>query len=106
MTSTWPDYDFSKARRNPYARRLKKQVTLRVDESTLAYFKKIAGEIAIPYQTLINMYLRNCAARNKRLRLEWESAAVDPGRVAPASDGGVARGVGKMPRLSLSEVKQ
>lgn len=72
-------YDFSKGRRNPYARRLKKQVTLRIDEATLVYFKKVAGEIAIPYQTLINMYLRDCAARKKRLRLEWESAAVEPG---------------------------
>jgi uncharacterized protein (DUF4415 family) len=71
-------YDFSEARRNPYARRLKKQVTLRIDEGTLAYFKRVAGETAIPYQTLINMYLRECAARKKRLRIEWKSA-VEPG---------------------------
>jgi predicted DNA binding CopG/RHH family protein len=68
-------YDFSKARRNPYAKRLKAQVTLRIDESTLAYFKKLAEDTAIPYQTLINMYLRDCAAHGRRLRLDWRPAA-------------------------------
>ncbi|MBI5548887.1 MAG: BrnA antitoxin family protein [Deltaproteobacteria bacterium] len=68
-------YDFSQATRNPYAGRLKKQVTIRLDEGTLAYFKKLADEIAIPYQTLINMYLRDCAAHRKRLRLEWLPSA-------------------------------
>ena len=68
-------YDFSKARPNPYAKRLKTQVTLRIDESTLAYFKKLAEDTAIPYQTLINMYLRDCAAHSRRLRLDWRPAA-------------------------------
>jgi predicted DNA binding CopG/RHH family protein len=68
-------YDFSRARRNPYAKRLKKQVTIRLEEGTLAYFKELAAETAIPYQTLINMYLRDCAARGKRLRLEWRTPA-------------------------------
>jgi predicted DNA binding CopG/RHH family protein len=68
-------YDFSRAKRNPYAKRLKKQVTIRLEEGTLAYFKKLASETAIPYQTLINMYLRDCAARRKQLRLEWRPAA-------------------------------
>jgi predicted DNA binding CopG/RHH family protein len=68
-------YDFSKARRNPYAKRLKAQVTIRIDESTLAYFKGLARETAIPYQTLINMYLRDCALQGKRLRLDWRPAA-------------------------------
>ena len=67
-------YDFSRAKRNPYAKRLKKQVTIRLEEGTLAYFKELASETAIPYQTLINMYLRDCAARRKRLRLEWRPA--------------------------------
>jgi predicted DNA binding CopG/RHH family protein len=65
------NYDFSQAERNPYARRLKKQVTIRLEDSTLAYFKELASETAIPYQTLINMYLRDCAVHRKRLRLEW-----------------------------------
>ncbi len=64
-------YDFSSARRNPYAKRLKKQITIRLEASTLAYFKDLASETGIPYQTLINMYLRDCAARRKQLRMEW-----------------------------------
>jgi uncharacterized protein (DUF4415 family) len=67
-------YDFSKARKNPYARRLKKQVTLRLDASTLDYFKRLGSDNGIGYQTLINMYLRDCAAQGKRLKLEWQPA--------------------------------
>jgi uncharacterized protein (DUF4415 family) len=69
-------YDFSKARRNPYAKRLKAQVTIRIDAGTLDYFKRLARDTAIPYQTLINMYLRDCAAHRRRLRLDWRPAAV------------------------------
>jgi uncharacterized protein (DUF4415 family) len=64
-------YDFSKAKRNPYAKRLKRQVTIRLDETTLAYFNELAEETGIPYQTLINLYLRECAASHKRLDLRW-----------------------------------
>ena len=64
-------YDFSKARRNPYAKRLKKQVTIRLDESTLAYFKTLGGRMHMPYQTLINLYLRDCAESQRELRLQW-----------------------------------
>ena len=67
-------YDFSKGRRNPYAARLKKQVTIRLDEQTIEYFKGLAGESGIPYQTLINLYLRECAASRKRLSLVWDSS--------------------------------
>ena len=67
-------YDFTSARKNPYAKRLKKQVTIRIEETTLAYFKRLAGELAIPYQTLINMYLKDCATQHKQLRLEWRPA--------------------------------
>ena len=56
------EYDFSKGRRNPYAARLKRQVTIRLDERTIKYFKALAEESGIPYQTLINLYLRDCAA--------------------------------------------
>ena len=65
-------YDFTNAKPNPYSRLLKKQVTIRLDEPTLAYFKALSREMAIPYQTLINLYLRECAASNKHLRLAWE----------------------------------
>jgi predicted DNA binding CopG/RHH family protein len=64
-------YDFSKARKNPYAKRLKKQVTIRLDEPTLAYFKSLGDRMGLPYQTLINMYLRDCAENRKELRLQW-----------------------------------
>ncbi len=65
------EYDFSKAKRNPYARRLKRQVTIRLDEETVEYFKQMAKEAEVPYQTLINLYLRDCAASNRKLRLRW-----------------------------------
>ena len=65
-------YDFSGGKKNPYANRLKKQVTIRLDEGTIAYFKDLAEEIGIPYQTLINLYLRDCAATSRRLALTWK----------------------------------
>jgi predicted DNA binding CopG/RHH family protein len=64
-------YDFSQARRNPYARRLKKSVTIRLDEVTIAYFKGLAEDTGIPYQTLINLYLRDCAAHGRKLSMQW-----------------------------------
>jgi uncharacterized protein (DUF4415 family) len=64
-------YDFAKGKRNPYAKRLKKQVTIRLDQTTIDYFKRLSGQTEIPYQTLINLYLRDCALHQKRLRLEW-----------------------------------
>jgi uncharacterized protein (DUF4415 family) len=67
------NYDFSKGRRNPYARRLKRQVTIRLDEATIEYFMSLSAETAIPYQTLINLYLRECAVSRRELRLEWRS---------------------------------
>lgn len=66
-------YDFSNARPNPYAKRLKKQVTIRLDEETVDYFKSLAEDLAMPYQTLINLYLRDCAQNRKQLKVEWKS---------------------------------
>ncbi len=66
-------YDFSKARRNPYAKRLKRQVTIRLDQDTIAYFKGLSTETGIPYQTLINLYLRDCAASRKKLSRLWRA---------------------------------
>lgn len=68
-------YDFSKARKNPYARRLKRQVTIRLDDVTIRYFKGLSIESGIPYQTLINLYLRDCASSGKKLALDWRSIA-------------------------------
>ncbi len=65
------EYDFSKARKNPYAARLKKPVTIRLDETTVQYFKKLGEELDMPYQTLINLYLRDCAATGRTLSMKW-----------------------------------
>ena len=66
-------YDFSTARPNPYAKLLKKPVTIRLDTDTVEYFKDLAKDAEIPYQTLINLYLRDCAATKRRLDLRWRS---------------------------------
>ena len=65
------EYDFTGARKNPYAKRLKRRVTIRLDAPTVDYFKKLSEESGIPYQTLINLYLRDCAESKKELNLEW-----------------------------------
>lgn len=64
-------YDFSKAKKNPYAAQLKRPVTIRLDEGAIAYFKGISEEVGIPYQSLINLYLRDCAASGRKLDLSW-----------------------------------
>jgi predicted DNA binding CopG/RHH family protein len=66
------EYDFSKARKNPYATQLKKSITIRLDEESVDYFKAISEEIGIPYQTLINLYLRDCATSHRKLNLQWK----------------------------------
>jgi len=66
------EYDFSKARKNPYAAQLKKPITIRLDEDSVAYFKNISEEVGIPYQSLINLYLRDCATSNRKLNLRWK----------------------------------
>jgi hypothetical protein len=68
-------YDFSHAKPNPYAKRLKREVTVQLDEGTVEYFEAIAAETGIPARTLINLYLRECAASRKRLALRWKPAA-------------------------------
>lgn len=68
-------YDFSKAKRNPHARRLKRQVTIRLDDGTIAYFKRLAAEVGVPYQTLINLYLGDCASSRRRLDMRWVGAS-------------------------------
>ena len=68
-------YDFSGAKKNPYAQRLKKQITIRLDNATIEYFKDLAEETGVRYQTLINLYLRDCAAKQKRLSMRWKASA-------------------------------
>lgn len=69
-------YDFSKATKNPYAGILKKPVTIRLDDETVRYFKELAKEAGVPYQTLINLYLRDCAASGRKLSMEWRPSTV------------------------------
>jgi len=69
------EYDFTKARRSPYAKLLKRPVTIRLDEPTIDYFRTLAAETEIPYQTLINLYLRDCAATKRKPALSWRPAA-------------------------------
>lgn len=69
------NYDFSKASPNPYSRRLKKQVTIRLSVDTIAFFREVAEEVGIPYQTLIDLYLRDCAANRRKLAMRWRKSA-------------------------------
>ncbi len=66
-------YDFGKMKgeRNPYVTALKQPVTMRLDKATVAYFKALAAELGMPYQSLINLYLRDCALNHRRLELNW-----------------------------------
>ena len=66
------EYDFSAARKNPYAAQLIKQITLRLAAESIAYFKTISEDVGIPYQSLINLYLRDCAASHRKLNLNWK----------------------------------
>ena len=66
------EYDFSAARKNPYAAQLKKQITIRLDEESISYFKAISADVGVPYQSLINLYLRDCAASHRKLNLNWK----------------------------------
>ena len=67
-------YDFSKmkGKKNPYIKYLKQPVTMRMDKDSLEYFKSLSEESGIPYQTLINLYLRDCAANERKLDLKWK----------------------------------
>jgi predicted DNA binding CopG/RHH family protein len=67
------EYDLSKmkSRRNPYASKLKKAVTMRLSEDVVSYFKDMAAEAGVPYQSLINLYLRDCVAHHRKLEIAW-----------------------------------
>ena len=65
------EYDFSKSKKNPYAAQLKKSITIRLDEDSVSYFKEISKDVGIPYQSLINLYLRDCVASHRKLNLSW-----------------------------------
>lgn len=65
------DFDKMKGRRNPYSKHFKKQVTIRIGVDVIDYFKELAGETGIPYQNLINLYLRDCVQSNRKPSLTW-----------------------------------
>lgn len=67
------EYDFSKmkSRRNPYASKLKRQVTIRMGDDVVEYFKQLSEETGIPYQSLINLYLRDCMTHGRKPDLSW-----------------------------------
>ncbi|MDD6966788.1 MAG: BrnA antitoxin family protein [Candidatus Faecousia sp.] len=65
------EYDFSAAKRNPYAKKLKKQITINIDSDTIDYFRRESDSTGIPYQTLINLYLTDCAKNKKKLHMTW-----------------------------------
>lgn len=66
------EYDFSKGIKNPYAKRLKKQITINIDSEAIDYFKELALETGIPYQTLINLYLLECAKEKRKINITFE----------------------------------
>jgi uncharacterized protein (DUF4415 family) len=67
------EYDFEKmkSRDNPYASKLKRQVTIRLSEDVIGYFKELSEQTGIPYQSLINLYLKDCVANNRKPDLSW-----------------------------------
>lgn len=67
------EYDFSDSKPNPYAKQLRKQITIRLGVDVIAYFKALSEETGLPYQSLINLYLRDCAASGRKLKLAWQS---------------------------------
>lgn len=69
------EYDLStmKSRPNPYASKLKKSVTIRLGEDVIGYFKGMAEEAGVPYQSLINLYLRDCVAQHRKVQISWQA---------------------------------
>ena len=73
------NFDKMKGRKNPYAKNLKQQVTMRLGVDIVEYFKNLAEETGVPYQNLINLYLRDCVQSNRKLALKWTSQVAGPG---------------------------
>jgi predicted DNA binding CopG/RHH family protein len=71
VTSLREEYDFSNARKNPYTKKLKKQITINIDSDTIQFFKDMSSSSGIPYQTLINLYLSDCAENKRQLNMTW-----------------------------------
>ncbi len=69
------EYDFSKAKKNPYSKKLKTRTTIRLDEDVISYFQRLSDEHGIPYQTLINLYLRDCMKSGKKPDIKWKKTS-------------------------------
>lgn len=69
------EYDFSakESRKKSYTSKLKKSVTMRLDENVISYFKAMAEESGVPYQSLINLYLKDCVATHKKININWQA---------------------------------
>ncbi len=65
------EYDFSRSGKNPYAKSLKRQITIRIETEIIDYFKKLAEDSGVPYQNLINLYLRDCVHSHRKPSLKW-----------------------------------
>ena len=70
-TTVKKEYDFSNARKNPYADKVKQQITINLNQSTVQYFKDLAKKTGLPYQTLINLYLTDCADKKRQPEVSW-----------------------------------
>lgn len=66
------EYDFSKSKKNPYAKELKSRTTIRLDKDVIKYFQKLAKDKGVPYQTLINLYLKDCMETGREPQIEWK----------------------------------
>ena len=69
------EYDFSRSRKNRYSKQLKRQITIRLDAASIDYFKALAAELGMPYQNLINLFLRDCAMEKRRPAIRWTKDA-------------------------------
>lgn len=78
------EYDFSQAVRNPYIKKEKKAITIRLEKDVVDYFRAMSTETGIPYQNLINLYLRDCADQNRKLSLKWNRKSRDKGKASAA----------------------
>jgi hypothetical protein len=69
------EYDLTRSRKNPYIKRLKRQITIRLDAASIDYFKQTAADLGMPYQNLINLFLRDCATQKRRPTIQWPGDA-------------------------------
>jgi uncharacterized protein (DUF4415 family) len=65
------EYDFSQSVPNPYLKKLKKQVSINLEDNVVDYFQKLSEQTGIPYQNLINLYLQDCVRTERKPSLEW-----------------------------------